>query len=406
MKLLQINTTLNTTSTGRITEEIGLCAMVHGFDSYVACRRVGQIGSRSQTIKIGSNFDRYLHGFKTRLLDRHGFGSKRSTQRLIKKIRKIDPDVIGLHNLHGYYLNIKILFGYLKKVQKPVVWTFHDCWPFTGHCVYFDRVSCEKWKTECRNCPMKTFYPASYGLDQSNRNFHDKKRLFTALNNLTIVTPSHWLRELVEKSFLADYPVEVIHNGIDLEVFRPGRDHLPEEVQKLKKKIILGVASVWDDRKGLAEFEKLAPLLDEQYQVVLVGLSEAQIRELPKTIIGIARTENVQQLASLYSAAEVFVNPTFSDNFPTTNIEALACGTPVVTYNTGGSPEAIDEETGVVVNQGDVEALKKAIEKTSNRGGATYQQKCRQHALNHFNKDDRFLDYLKLYEKMMGNQSQ
>jgi len=399
MKLLQINTTLNTTSTGRIAEEIGICAIEQGYESYAAYSRIGPGGSRSQTIKIGSELDSYLHGVKTRVLDRHGFGSSGATRELVEKIREIDPDVIGMHNLHGYYLNVEILFHYLKEVQKPVVWTFHDCWPFTGHCCYFDRVGCEKWKSECNSCPLKTYYPASYGLDSSTKNFHQKRELFTGLENLTIVTPSRWLKELVEQSFLQEYPVEVIHNGIDLETFKPGTKHLPEEVKKISEKIILGVASVWDDRKGLLEFEKLSSLLDDEYRIVLVGLSEEQIGKLPDAITGIARTENVQQLASLYSVAHGFVNPTLSDNFPTTNIEALACGTPVITYITGGSPEAVDERTGFVVDQGDLEAVIKAIEKISESGPDSYRDPCRTKAVENYNKEDRYRDYVRLYEK-------
>ena len=403
MKLLQVNTVLNSGSTGRITEELGSVARKAGFETYAGYGVIGSSGTAQNGMQIGSKFDRYLHGLETRLMDRHGLGSRRATREFVRKLEEINPDIIGLHNLHGYYLNVEILFTYLKKVQKPVVWTFHDCWPFTGHCVYFDRVGCEKWKTECHHCPQKKRYPSSYGLDRSRKNFYQKRELFNSLNNLTIVTPSHWLKNLVKKSFLADYPVEVIHNGIELEVFKPGNEHLPESVKTVDKKIVLGVASTWDDRKGLGEFKKLAKILDESYQIVLVGLSREQLQKLPDTLIGIERTENVQQLASLYSVAEVFANPTLSDNFPTTNIEALACGTPVVTYNTGGSPEAIDEETGLVVKQRDVEGLKMAIEEISEKEQSYYQQKCRLRALDHFNKEDRFRDYLSLYERMMGN---
>jgi len=400
-KLLQINTTLNTTSTGRITEEIGLCAMEQDYESIAAFRRVGPAGSASQKIKVGNELDRYLHGVKTRVLDRHGFGSKRATRELVQKIREADPDVIGLHNLHGYYLNVDVLFHYLKEVQKPVVWTFHDCWPFTGHCAYFDRVGCEKWKTECHECPQKTRYPASYGIDNSFNNFHQKKELFTGLQNLTIVTPSHWLKNLVKKSFLKDYSVQVIHNGIDLDTFRPGIEHLPDAVKGIDQKIILGVASVWDERKGLQEFEKLAPLLVEEYRIVLVGLSEGQIGKLPKEILGIGRTENIQQLASLYSAAEAFVNPTLSDNFPTTNIEALACGTPVITYKTGGSPEAVDELTGFVTEQRDLNGVLSSVKEIAANGRESYTEPCRQRAQDHYNKDDRFRDYVELYDIML-----
>jgi glycosyltransferase involved in cell wall biosynthesis len=403
MKLFQINSTLNTTSTGRITEEIGRCAIKNGFESHTACYRLGDSGSSSTVIKIGSTIDKYLHGLKTRVLDRHGFGSKRATEELVEEIRMINPDVIGLHNLHGYYLNIEVFFSYLKEVQKPVVWTFHDCWPFTGHCAYFDRVGCEKWKTECYDCPLTAYYPASYGLDQSNRNFYDKKQLFTGLENMTIVTPSRWLKELVSQSFLKEYPVEVIHNGIDLDVFKPGRNQLPEKIKNIEdKKIILGVASVWDARKGLVDFIKLAQLIGNEYRIVVVGLNNDQIKDLPDNITGLNRTENLAELASLYCAAESFMNPTWSDNFPTTNIEALACGTPVITYNTGGSSEAIDDTTGFVIEQGDLKGIVKSLKKISVNGKAYFQKKCRKRALDYFNMNERFEDYIALYNSMKG----
>lgn len=397
MKLLQINTTLNTTSTGRITEEIGIKAMEYGYDSYAAFRKLGPAGSKSKKIKIGNEFDRYIHGLNTRVFDRHGFSSQNATKKLVKQIKQVDPDVIGLHNLHGYYLNVEILFQYLKKVQKPVVWTFHDCWPFTGHCVYFDRVGCEKWKKQCYSCPQKKKYPASYLVDNSKNNFSKKRELFTGLENLTIITPSGWLKDLVKKSFLKEYPVRVIHNGIDLKVFKPRTDQLPAELNNLEAKIILGVASVWDERKGLKDFLKLADSLDKKYKIVLVGLNRKQIAKLPDNILGIERTENVEQLSSLYSKADVFVNPTWSDNFPTTNIESLACGTPVVTYRTGGSPEAIDSETGIVINQGDVQQLTKAIQNICSKGKKSYQYKCRKRATELFDKEKRYYDYVNLY---------
>jgi len=402
MKILQINTSVNTGSTGRITEEIGQNIIENGFDSYIAARKVGPDGSKSHLIEIGNKWDTMMHGLKTRVMDKHALGSKRATQDLIQKIDKIDPDAIGLHNLHGYYLNIEILFNYLSEKQKPVMWTLFDCWAFTGHCTYFDSIGCERWIGGCYSCPKKNKYPASYFLDHSKQNYAIKKDLFNRLDNLTIVTHSAWLANLVNRSFLNEYPVKIMPSGVNIDIFKPGTDYLPIQVSDIKSKIILGVASVWDERKGLADFKKLAPKLDENYQIVLVGLTEKQILDLPEKIIGIARTENVQELASLYSAADVFVNPTWQDNFPTTNIESLACGTPVVTYNTGGSPEAVDDGTGIVVAKGDVQALKMAVERISYNGKNEYQQKCRKRALNFFNKEDRFQEYVDMYEEMLA----
>jgi len=402
MKILQINTSVNTGSTGRITEEIGQNIIENGFKSYIAARKVGPEGSKSHLIEIGNNWDTMMHGLKTRVLDKHALGSKRTTQDLIQKIDKIDPDAIGLHNLHGYYLNIEILFNYLSEKQKPVIWTLFDCWAFTGHCTYFDSIGCERWIEGCYSCPKKNKYPASYFLDHSKQNYAIKKDLFNRLDNLKIVTHSAWLANLVNRSFLNEYPVKIMPSGVNIDIFKPGTDYLPIQVSDIKSKIILGVASVWDERKGLADFKKLAPKLDENYQIVLVGLTEKQILDLPEKIIGIARTENVQELASLYSAADVFVNPTWQDNFPTTNIESLACGTPVITYNTGGSPEAVDENTGFVLEKGDLEGIAQSLSMISESNRNLYRKACRKRAVDLYNKDDRFQDYIELYKEMLG----
>ncbi|NMC40767.1 MAG: glycosyltransferase, partial [Bacteroidales bacterium] len=356
MKILQINTTVNSGSHGRIADEIGLSLIDAGHESYVAAAFTGR-PSRSQVIKIGCKTDRYLHALKTRLFDRHGFGSEIPTRALVEKIKKINPDIIHLHNLHGYYIHIGVLFQYLKSAGKPVVWTLHDCWPFTGHCSHFDRVNCFKWQSECNICPNKRGYPASWWLDNSRRNFYEKKRLFSGLNKMIIVTPSLWLADHVIKSFLNDYEVRIIHNGVDLNVFRPDDASLAVKKYNLSYNYILGVSNVWTESKGLRDFIQLRKLLNSEIQVVLVGLNEKKIKNLPAGITGIYRTENVNKLAELYSGAMVFVNPTYVDNFPAVNIEALACGTPVVTYKTGGSPEATDSETGFAVEKGDVGGL-------------------------------------------------
>lgn len=402
MNLLQINASVNSGSTGRIAEDIGRVWMESGNESYIAAANTNQ-PSKSKVIKIGSASDRYLHGFKTRMFDRHGFGSKNATKKFVTEIEEINPDIIHLHNLHGYYLNIEVLFNYLKSVQKPVVWTFHDAWSFTGHCSYFDRVNCYKWQTGCFSCPNKTGYPASYGLDQSKRNFYDKKLIFNSVQLLQIVTPSKWLGNHVQHSFLQKYPIQVIHNGIDSNSFKPQNSNA--EIKKrwnhTGKKIILGVASIWDRRKGLDDFIQLSKSIKSDEQIVLVGLEQKIVDGLPANITGITRTESIADLAELYAAAEVFVNPTYVDNFPTTNLEALACGTPVITYNTGGSPEAIDEKTGIIVQKGNIDDLKNAVERVIENGKEYYSANCRERAVSLFNKDDRFNDYLKLYQSMI-----
>lgn len=389
---MQINTVVNSGSTGRIAEEIGIEVMSQHHESYIAYGR-GERPSKSKLIKIGTRKDIYLHGVKTLLLDQHGLGSYQATKTLVKEIDLIKPDVIHLHNIHGYYLNYQVLFQYIKKEKIPVVWTFHDCWPFTGHCVFPDIVGCEKWKSHCEKCPLINTYPRSFA-DRSFENFQDKKDAFLNVCNLTIITPSNWLKNLVVQSFLKGYEVRTINNGIDLDRFCPPKI-------KVNEKIILGVASIWSNRKGLQDFLKLREMLDDEIKIVLIGLSKSQIKSLPPNILGISRTESIEELSQWYQKATVFVNPTYSDNFPTTNLEALACGTPVITYDTGGSPESINSSIGAVVEQGNTDLLKSEIERfVFKEDLKQLLEECRSHAIRSFNKADRYKDYLEIYRSI------
>ena len=394
MRILQINNVVNSGSTGRIAEQIGRKFTENDNESYIAhgsyaAHNDKKPVSESKLIKVGKEIDTYHHGIYTLLTDKHGLGSANATNKLLKKIDAINPDVLGLHNIHGYYLNFKILFEFIKLKRLPVIWTFHDCWPFTGHCAYFSGVGCEKWKNHCDKCPLTKIYPKAL-IDRSYKNFEDKQEAFTGVKNLKIITPSHWLRDLVKQSFLKEYPVEVIHNGIDLEMFKP-----MENIFDPKEKIVLGVASTWDKRKGLNDFIQLRNKIDSNIKIILIGLSSKHIKNLPEGIKGIERTENVEALVEWYNKASVFVNPTYVDNFPTTNIEALASGTPVITYKTGGSPEAVNSQTGQVVPKGDINALAKAITDISK--DETLINLCRERAINAFNAKDRYEDYMKLY---------
>ena len=398
MKVLQINTAVNTGSTGRIAEDIGRVLLEHGHQSVIAAGKTDR-PSALEVITIGSKADQVFHALKTRLTDRHGFGSKVATKRLIDRIDKIQPSVVGLHNLHGYYLNIEILFEYLSRKDIPILWTLFDCWSFTGHCTYFDDINCMRWKDQCYQCPKTHKYPASYLMDNSKRNYQDKCRLFNLPNKLEIITHSNWLRDYVKQSYLKNYTVHTLPSGIDLKRFYPNSDR--NQYENEKEKVILGVASTWDLRKGLKDFKKLARVVDADWEIVLIGLSKKQIKGLPDGIRGISRTENIEELREWYARAAVFINPTWQDNFPTTNIEALACGTPVVTYDTGGSPEAVDDETGRVVDKGDIEGLWKAIKELADKDRNALRHACRTRAETHFNKDDRYLDYLRLYEQLL-----
>ena len=397
--ILQINTVSNSGSTGKIVEGIAKVVCENGWKSYIGYGREGNRSFFSEEILIGNKLDFYIHALGTRLTDRHGFFSNIATREFLSKLNRIKPDIIHLHNIHGYYLNIEMLFNYLKKTDIPVVWTLHDCWSYTGHCAYYEISNCQKWKEHCESCPQISSYPKSF-LDASKKNFDDKRNLFTDLNHLTIVTPSYWLAKEVQESYLQRYPVKVINNGIDLSVFKiKPTDKLKKKLNLKNKIVILGVASIWEERKGFNEFLKLAQLLDERFIIILVGLSDSQIKRLPQNIIGIKRTENVEELADFYSLADVFFNPTFEDNFPTTNIEAIACGTPVITYNTGGSPEIIDEYTGWVVRQNDLLAVYSILINLKATDEVSFL--CRSRAEKLYNRADKFEQYIEVYKNYL-----
>lgn len=402
MKLLQISIEVNSGSVGRIAEQIGQKAIESGWDSYITYAR-NNLPSKSETIRIGNQYDIYTHGVLTRITDKHGFYSTIATKKLIKQINELKPDIIHLHHLHGYFINIQVLFNYLSRINVPIVWTFHDCWSFTGHCAHFDFVGCNKWKTGCYECPQKYEYPASFLIDRSKKNYQDKKLLFNSVENLTIVPVSYWLGDLVKQSYLKDYPVKVIQNGVDTDLFKPSSN-----IQEIKLKlgldyefIILGVASTWNNRKGFHDFLSLSNYIKEDEKIILVGLSKKQVLNLPKNIIGIQRTENVQQLADLYSIADVFVNPTYEDTFPTTNLEALSCGTPVITYRTGGSVESVCNETGSVVDKGDLYGIIQAIQLIKQKSKKSYSSTCREKALDNYNKNSKFTEYIELYNNIL-----
>lgn len=388
-KLLQINVTANWGSTGKIAESIGACAIKKGWESYIAYGRYYN-ESQSQLLRIGSSLDTYWHYGVQRIFDNEGLCSKRATRQLIAEIKRIAPDIIQLHNIHDHYLNYQVLFEYLNATSIKVVWTFHDCWAFTGHCFHFVHSSCEKWKTGCSNCPQRNKLR-----DNSDYNYKLKRSLFTDNKHLTIVPVSQWMADFVQESFFRNNRICVIRNGVDLNIFMPKKSLVSKNYK------VLAVSNVWHQSKGLYDVIKLRKLLPQEFDLTIVGLSEAQLKTLPTGIKGIQRTQDIEELVRLYSESDVLINPTYADTFPTVNIESLACGTPVITYKTGGSPEAIDKKTGVVVPQGDVKALADAILRMKEHSLSSVD--CRRRAEALFNKDDRYEDYVKLYESLLGS---
>ena len=360
MKYLFINSVAGFGSTGRIIlsacerlEQQGhTCRIAYG-------RQATQCGV--PTIAIGSPWDYRFHALCHRIFGTGGFGSRAATARFLRQVREYDPDVIWLHNVHGYYIHLGELFTYLRGCGKPIFWTLHDCWSFTGHCAYFDYVGCDRWKTGCHDCPQKRAYPASILLDNSRKNYEKKRELFTGIPNVTLIVPSHWLESRVKESFLRDYPVKVVYNTVNREIFKPTPGNFREKYGLENKIILLGVASVWDERKGLRDFLALHDLLDEEYAIVLIGLSAKQIQSLPAGILGLPRTNSVQELAEAYTAADVFLNPSTEETFGMTILEAHCCGTPSLVYQGTACEEVASLYGGRAVPRG-AEELHRAIE--------------------------------------------
>ena len=400
IKLVQINSAINKGSTGKIAEQIGVIAKKKGWNSYIIHSSRYANETSLTDISTSTPLGEKCHYLGSLLFDSQGLYSRTSTKKVVRALEEIHPSIIHLHNIHGYYINFRILFDYIKSTQIPTIWTLHDCWPFTGHCVYFDRIGCEKWKTHCKQCMQKNGYPKSI-IDRCTRNYELKRKLFTSVPNMTIVPVSNWLHSLVEQSYLVKFPIRTIHNGIDIEKFKPCDSNFRKRYSLENKFVILGVADGYGQRKGISDFNTLSEKLDDDMSIVMVGLSESDKKQIGPKIVGMGRTNSQQELIDIYSAADVFINPTYEDNFPTTNLEALACGTPVITYKTGGSPEAINELTGFVIDKGDVDSLASAIELVKKNGKSSFTMSCRERALKYFNKDDRFEDYFKLYNELL-----
>lgn len=394
MKVLQINIFGNL-STGRIAVDLHRTLVAAGHDGVFAFAR-NDTAQDIPHIRIGTKWDVVRHVIMTRITDKTGFYSKSATKRLVKTIAEYNPDIIHLHNIHGYYLNIEVLFNYLKSTGIPVVWTLHDCWAYTGHCCYYSMAGCNKWKTQCCHCPQKIAYPSSKLIDNSKWNYKKKKELFSGVN-MTLVAVSNWLASEVKKSFLSDYPLEVIYNGIDLDVFKPTKSNFREQYNLKDKKIILGVASTWDIRKGLNDFIELSKILDDQYKIVVVGVTDKEISRLPQNIIGIRRTDSVEELAGLYSTADVYFNASVEETFGLPTVEAMACGTPSIVYNATALPELIESGCGKVVGIHDLTAVKSWI---VNFERETSAERCINTAKK-YSKEVKYKQYINLYERIL-----
>ena len=401
MKVASINT-VDYGSTGKIMLQIAQTCREDGIEAYTFSRKWNNNSTPCEGHKyFGYFFENVIHrtaGTTLCLTERLSvFGTKQ----LVKELKRISPDIIHLHNLHGWYINLSILMKYIKKSGIPVVWTLHDCWSFTGGCPYFTVSKCEKWKTGCFDCPTYKDYPQT-SFDNTKGMWEKKKEWFSTIDNLTIVTPSQWLADLAKQSFLGNNTIKVINNGIDLSVFKPVESDFRVKHGCENKKIILGVSFVWGHRKGLDVFSELASRLDpEKYQIVLVGTSEAVAKTLDRNIICINKTNDQSELVQIYSTADVFVNPTREENYPTVNMEAIACGTPVITFATGGSPEILGDNCGSVVACDDIQALEQEIIRVCEENSYS-QQDCIERAKS-FDKNAKFEQYVELYKSLIDD---
>ncbi|MGO5052617.1 glycosyltransferase [Lachnospiraceae bacterium LCP25S3_G4] len=397
MKVLFINSDSWFGSTGRIVWDLYEFLSELGHEVVIGYGREGIKDNKSH-IKIGTKLDVYVHALKTRIFDAQGLASKYATKVFIKKIKAFQPDIIHLHNIHGSYINIELLFKYIKESKIPVVWTLHDCWGFTGHCAHYTYVGCRKWKTGCEKCPQKKCYPASKVMDRSRQNYKRKKELFNGVDNLTVVTVSTWLQEEVKQSFLNKYDIRTISNGIDLTLFKPTNGNFRSSYHIEDKVILLGVSSCWSDRKGLWLFIELSKILDESYQIVLVGVTKEQKKKLPANIIAIERTNSLEKLIEIYTAANIFINASIEETFGFVTLEALACGTQVITNKYTSNPLIVNHTSGYVVNEIQVEDYYEGIQSLS-----VYpkdSQKCREQA-EKFCKEKTCDEYLKLYKEVI-----
>lgn len=403
MRILQINSVVSIGSTGRITRDLYDYFESKGHECVIAFGR-GEAAPGYKTIKIGSKLDQMSHLIYSRLTDRHGFASRSATKRLIEQIEAYNPDLIQLHNIHGYYINIELLFNYLSTTNIPVVWLLHDQWAVSGHGAYFDLNEDGSFPTKLSRKEELKDYPKTIGFSQFEKNLKDKEQLFTSIKNMTILTPSNWLTHMMKQTFLNKYEIKTIYNGVNTDVFHmdhSNTEKLRQEWKAADKTVILGIASVWEERKGLKDFIKLSQVLPtNDCQIVLIGIDEETKEQLPNNIIPISRTNSVEELRDIYNASDIFVNPTYFDNFPTVNIEALACGTPVITYDTGGSPEAINEKTGSVVRQGDLKSLVHEINIWGDKTQAIAHE-CRNHAMKNFTEEITYSQYENLYAQIL-----
>lgn len=396
---------LNEGSIGRTAEQLGQLVQSRGWKSFIAYSRLN-LGSTSEVYRVDNRLSTLFHAFITRLFDMCGYGSYFTTKKLVKVIKRVNPDLIHMHIIHNYDINLKVLFNYLASSKIPIVWTQHDCWSYTGHCAFYSGVKCEKWKTECNNCPLYNAFPKSWFYDGSKRNFEYKKRLFTSVpqDQMCIIAVSDYVKKDLEQSFLNKYRIERIYNAIDTDQFVPSQEYGPEVRERYglgNGKLLMAFATAWSERKGISDYYKLRDLLDDSYTIVFVGVNDELKKKLPKGIIGIPNTSSVAELVKLYSTADIIMNLSSAESFGKTTPEGMSCGTPGIVYNCTASPELVDEKTGIVCEKGDLEGVVKAVHEIMGWNKGETIKNCRNRVLSLFSMKKNWNDYLDLYEEMI-----
>lgn len=397
-KIVEING-INYGSTGNTAINIATEAKKQGYDMYLFFRnsRVGKSRLKENQELIGNWLDKVISERLCYITGLNGYFNIINTHSLLKRLDQIKPDLIHLHSLCDSFVNIEMLFKYIIKNDIPVIWTLHDSWPFTGRCA---QNRCTKWQEGCGNCPHKDYYPGTLYFDNSKKVLEKRAKLYNQLNNLTIVTPSKWLGSLVSKSiFKNKYPVKVINNGINLNVFKPTESSFREKHNLQDKYIVLALAYYWDHSKGLDIIIELSKRLPSNYQIVLVGTNDELDKILPSNIISIHRTNTQEELVEIYSASDVFINPTRDENYPTVNMEAIACGIPVITFDTGGSAEIISDNTGSSIKMNDTDGMEKEIIRVCETKPYS-KEDCLKRSKS-FDMQDKYKEYVQLYKQLL-----
>lgn len=400
-RLLLINVALNWGSTGKIVEGIGKLAISKGWDVYVGHGARYKSISVLKDVQVSSKVGEIIHYIESSLFDAQGLGSRCETKRFLKQLDLIKPDLIHIHNIHGCFLNYPLLFKYIQSHKIPTIWTFHDCWPMTGHCVHFDKSKCTQWQSACLRCPQLRDFPSSFLLDRSHRNFVLKKTLFTSLEKFQITTVSSWLKNVATLSYLSKYTISIVPNGVNTEMFRPTESKIRQRYGLENKKVLLAVASGFGERKGLNEYVALASKLSPEYQLLLVGVSKSDKKVLPNSIITINKANGAEELAAYYTTADVLLSLSYEETFGMTIVEAMACGTPAIVYDNTAQPELITAETGKVVPTGDLDSLIEAIEDICSKPKDEYSNACRSHSLEYDEKVS-YQKYMNIYDSVIN----